>query len=142
MNRTSGVLALLCAVLGMPQTTSAAGSYGAVVERGVRDCTTDTESGVVICFESRSVNSQSRDMVLEMWRTAHLYLARWDNGPAMLRVRAMSVTDAGPPGERPVLTYLASADLVIADLVCQDDFRFVASDGAVRLESLLSTCKP
>jgi hypothetical protein len=143
MNRTSVVMALSCAaVLGFPPTTSAAGSYGAVVERGVRDCTTDLDSRVVICFESPSVNSQSRGMFLQAWRTAHLYLARWDTGPAMLRVRTMSVSAAISPRDRRVITYLASADLVLPELVCRDDFRFLASDGAVRLESFLSACQP
>ena len=143
MNRTSVVMALLCAaVLGFPPTASAAGSYGAVVEKGVRDCTTDWDSGVVICFESPSVNSHSRDMFLQAWRTAHFHLARWDTGPATLRVRTVSVTAASLSGGRPVLTYLASADLLMPELACHDDFRFVASDGAVRLESFLSACKP
>jgi hypothetical protein len=143
MNRTSVVMALMCAAaLGFPPTTSAAGSYGAVVEKGVRDCTVDRDSGVVICFESPSVNSQSRGLFLQAWRTAHLHLARWDTGPAMLRVRTMSVSAAISPRDRRVITYLASADLVLPELVCRDDFRFLASDGAVRLESFLSACQP
>ena len=143
MNRTSVVMALLCAaVLGFPPTASAAGSYGAVVEKGVRDCTTDWDSGVVICFESPTVDSPSRGMFLQAWRTAHPHLARWDTGPAMLRVRTMSASAAIPPGGRRVLTYLARTDLVMPELVCRDDFRFLGSDGAVRLESFVSACKP
>src|SRR6476620_5987910 len=114
MNRASVVVVgLLCAVLGMPQTTSAAGSYGAVVEKRVRGCTTDPASRVVICFESPSVNSQSRGVFLQAWRAAHVYLARWDTGPPTLRVRAVSVTvtAASSPTSRPGLTYLATADL-------------------------------
>jgi hypothetical protein len=142
MKRASVVVVfLLWAVLGTPPTAFASGSYGAVVEKGVRDCTTDRGSGVVICFESPSVNSQSRGMFLQAWRTAHLYLARWDTGPAMLRVRTMSASAAISPLGRRVITYLASTDLVTPELVCRDDFRFLASDGAVRLESFLSACK-
>src|SRR6478735_8887690 len=143
MNRASVVVVgLLCAVLGMPQTTSAAGSYGAVVEKGVRGCTTDPASRVVICFESPSVNSQSRGMFLQAWRAAHVYLARWDTGPPTLRVRAVTVTAASSPTSRPGLTYLATADLVMPQLACRDDFRFQASDGVVQLESFVSACKP
>jgi hypothetical protein len=143
MNRTSVVMALMCAAaLGFPPTTSAAGSYGAVVEKGIRDCAIDRDSGVVICFESPSVNSQSRGLFLQAWRTAHLYLARWDTGPAMLRVRTMSVSAVISPRDRRVITYLVSTDLVTPELVCRDDFRFLGSDGAVRLESFVSACTP
>ena len=136
------IAALLCAVVGMPQTASAAGSYGAVVEKGVRGCTTDPQSGVVICFQSPSVNSQSRGMFLQVWRAADFYPARWDTGSATLFVRAVSVSAESPPSSRPVLTYLASADLVTPQLACREDFRFQASGGVVRLESFVSACKP
>jgi hypothetical protein len=143
MNRVSVVVvALVCSVLGMPQTTSAAGSYGAVVEKGVRDCTTDRESGVVVCFESHSVSSQSRDLFLQAWRSAHVSLARWDTWPAMLRVRAVSATAASPPSGRQVLTYLASADHVMPQLVCRDEFRFQGSSSVDPLPRFVSTCQP
>lgn len=142
MTRGAVVIAvLLCAVVGMPQTTSAAGSYGAIVEKGVRGCATDRESGVVICFESPSVNAQSRGMFLQAWRASHLYLARWDTGPVTLRVRTVSVSAQSPPGSRPVLTYIASADLVMPHLACREDFRFRVSAGVVRLENLVSACR-
>ena len=147
MARESVVIAaVLGAVVGMPQTASAAGSYGAVVEKGFRGCTTAPQSGVVICFRSPSVNSQSRDMFLQVWRAADFHPAPWDTGPATLFVRAVSVSAESPtasaPASRPVLTYLADADLVLPQLACREDFRFQASDGVVRLESFVSACTP
>ena len=125
----------------MPQTASAAGSYGAVVEKGVRGCTTDPQSGVVICFQSPSVDALSRRMFLQVWRAADFSPARWDAGPATLFVRAVSVSAESPPASRPVFTYLASADLVRPRLACREDFWFQASDGVVRLESFASDCE-
>jgi hypothetical protein len=139
MNRASVVvLGVLCAVLGMPQTASAAGSYGAVVEKGVRGCTRESESRVVICFQSPGVNSRSRSIFLQAWHSTNHYLARWDSGPATLRVRTVVAVQ----GSRPVGTYVATADLVMPRLACRDDFRFHASDGVVQLRSFVSDCQP
>ena len=132
------VVALLCAVVGMPQVSSAAGSYGAVVEKGFRGCTIAPESGVVICFQSLTVNSRSRGMFLQASRAADLSLARWDTGPATLFVRAFSVSADRPPSH----TYLASADLVMPRLACRGDFRFRVSEGVVGLESFAGACTP
>lgn len=143
MNRASvAVVALLCAVVGMPQSASAAGSYGAVVEKGVRGCTDNPVSRIVVCFESPTVNSPSRGMLLPTWRAAHFYLGPWDTGPVTLRVRAVSKTTTLPSGSRPVLTYLAKADHVTPEMSCRDDFQFESSDGVVRLTSVVSACKP
>lgn len=132
------VAALLCAVVGMPQMSSAAGSYGAVVEKGFRGCTTAPESGVVICFQSPTVNSRSGGMFLQAWRAADLYLARWDSGPATMFVRAVIVSADSPPA----LTYVASADLVMPQLACREEYRFRALDSVVRLESVAIACTP
>ena len=143
MKRQSVVtVALLCAVVGMPQTTSAAGNYGAIVEKGVRGCVTDPRSGVVICFESPTVNSQSRSAFLQAWRSVHLHPVRSDAGPTTLFVRTVSVGAASTQDSRPVLTYLASADLVMPEMACTADFRFRASDGVMRLTSLVIACLP
>ena len=143
MNRASVVVVgVVCAVLAVPQTASAAGSYGAVVEKGVRGCTTESESRVVICFQSPGVDSRSRGIFLQAWHATHHYLARWDSGPATLRVRAMVAVPGSQPASRPVATYLATADLVMPRLACRDDFRFHASDGVVQLKSVVSDCKP
>ena len=143
MNRALVVVVVLsCAALGMPQASSAAGSYGAVVEKGVRDCATEWESGVVICFESPSANYLPHGAFLKAWHAAHFYLARSDTSPATVRVRAVSVSVKGLPGGRPVLTYLARADLVMSDMACREDLQFQASNGDVQLESLASACEP
>jgi len=143
MNRASVVVVgVLCAVLGMPQTASAAGSYGAVVEKGVRGCTTESESRVVICFESPGVNSRSRSMFLQAWHATHHYLPRWDSGPATMRVRTMVAVPGSQPVNRQVAAYRATTDLVTPRLACRDDLRFHAWDGVVRLESLVSDCTP
>ena len=136
------IVALVGAVVGMPQTTSAAGSYGAVVEKGFRGCATDPASGVVICFESPSVSSQSRNAFLQAWRAAHFHPTRSDAGAATLFVRTVSVTAEGPQASRPVLTYVATADLVMPDTACREDFRFRASYGVVQLVSVVITCTP
>ena len=134
--------ARLCAVVGMPQTAAAAGSYGAVVEQGVRGCTTAPGSDLLICFDSPSVSSQSQGLFLQAWRSAHLYVAGWDSGPAMLRVRDVSASAQGPPASPPALTYRATADLVMPELRCCDEFRFHASNGVARLGSIISVCEP
>ena len=136
------IVALVGAVVGMPQTTSAAGSYGAVVEKGFRGCATDPASGVVICFESPGVSSQSRSAFLQAWRAAHFHPTRSDAGPATLFVRTVSVTAESPQASRPVVTYVATADLVMPDTACREDFRFRSSGGVVQLVSVVITCKP
>ena len=136
------IAALMCVVVGMPQTAAAAGSYGAVVEKGVRGCTAAPGSDLVICFASPSVNSQSQGLFLQAWRSAHLYVARWDTGPAMLRVRDVSVSAQGLPASPPALTYRAAADLVMPELRCRDEFRFHAAKGVARLRSIISVCEP
>lgn len=123
------VVVLLCAAFGIPPMAFAAGSYGAVVEKGVRGCTTDNDTGIVICFEAPSVNAQSRGVFLEVWPAASPYFG-WGHPPtATLRVRSVSVTVATPPAGRPVITYLARADRVLSLLECSDGLRFHASNG-------------
>jgi hypothetical protein len=133
------VAALLVAVVGAPQTASAAGSYGAIVEKGMRGCTTDPESGVVICFESPSVDSPSRGTFLQAWRAADVSFPPWDDVPAALFVRAVSVSAQGTPAGRPVFTY-ARADLIMPRLACREVFWFQSSDSAVRSVNHVSTC--
>jgi hypothetical protein len=81
-------------------------------------------------------------LFLQAWRSAHVSLARWDTWPAMLRVRAVSATAASPPSGRQVLTYLASADHVMPQLVCRDEFRFQGSSSVDPLPRFVSTCQP
>lgn len=143
MNRGLIVLAALsCAAIAVPQTAAAAGSYGAVMEKGVRGCTADQDSRLVLCFESPSVNQESRAMFLQGWPAAHLSLARWDTAAATLRIRSVSVLAPRVTTSGPVLSYLARADHVTPDLACRDNFQFESSEGAVRLTSLVSACKP
>ena len=107
MTRASFVIAAsLCAAVAMPQTAAAAGSYGAVVEKGFRGCATAPESAVVICFQSPSVSSQSKGRFLQAWRAVDFCLAPWNTEPATWYVRAVSVRNEGLPANRPVLTYL------------------------------------
>jgi hypothetical protein len=106
------IAALLGAVLGMPQTASAAGSYGAVVEKGMRGCTTDPQSETVICFESPGVSLRSRDLFLEAWRAAHVSPTRRVAGPATLYVLTSCVRAERPPAAGAVPTYLAGAAVV------------------------------
>jgi hypothetical protein len=142
MKRASVVVAiLLCAVFGIPPTAFAAGSYGAVVEKGVRGCTADKQTGVVICFQAPGVNVQSRGVFLEVWPAASPYF-RWGRPPtATLRVLSVSVTVVTPPAGQPVTTYLAHADRVMSLLDCSDTLRFHASHGTIRLQSLVSDCE-
>jgi hypothetical protein len=144
--RTASVVAVLssCAVLGNPQGASAAGSYGAVVERGVRDCRTAPHSTLVVCFESRSVNSDYRDIFLRAWRARPPTLTPWNGAATMLRVRAVSATGTSAPSDRAVLRYLARADHLTGDLLCRENFRFrfEASQRVVRMGSFTSTCEP
>jgi hypothetical protein len=134
--------AVLCAVVGMPPTASDAGSYGAVVEKGFRDCATAPESAVVICFQSPSVTYQSRGMFLQAWRAADVDFARWDSEPATLFVREVSVATESLPPSRRVLTYMSSADLVTPEKACREDMQFQASDGVVGSESSVSARTP
>lgn len=136
------MVALLCAVVALPQTTSAAGSYGAIVEKGFRDCLTDSRTGVVICFQSPTVNAQSRRVFLQAWRAAPVHLAGSDSGPATLFVRAVSASAARHHDGAGVVTHHASADLVMEDMACTADFRIRAVDDVVRLGGLVVTCLP
>lgn len=142
--KTASVVAVVlsCSVLGSPQGASAAGSYGAIVERGVRDCTTAPQSALVICFESPSVDSDSRDTFLQAWRAAPPTLTLWDSGARMVRVRAVSATSTSAPSGRAAFTCLARADHLARDLVCRDDFGFQASQRVVRMERFASACEP
>jgi len=142
--RTATVLVgvLSCAVLAIPQTASAAGNYGAVVERGVRDCRTAPGGGRVICFEAPSVSPESRDLFLQAWRAAPFTVARGDVGAPMLRVRAVSLPTARAPFGTATPTYLAQGDEVTPDSVCLDVFRLRAWRRLVRLESMTSSCDP
>ena len=142
MKRASVVVgALVCAVFGVPPTAFAAGSYGAVVEKGLRGCTTDNETGIVICFEAPSVNAQSRGVFLEVWPAASPYFG-WGHPPTTtLRVRSVSVTDATSPAGKPVITYLARADRVLSLLECSDGLRFHESNGTIWLQSKVSDCE-
>jgi len=80
------VIVVLCAVLGIPPSAFASGSYGAVVEKGVRGCTTDDLTGIVICFESPSVNPKSRGVFLQVWRAASPYFDWGHTNTATMRV--------------------------------------------------------
>ncbi|GAA4412907.1 hypothetical protein GCM10023168_35290 [Fodinibacter luteus] len=135
------VVALVCAVFGLPPAAFAAGSYGAVVERGLRGCTTDDETGIVICFEAPSVNAESRDVFLEVWPAATAYFGWGRPATATMRVRSVSVTVATPRAGRTVMTYLARADRVLSLLECSDRLRFHSSNGTIRLQSLVSDCE-
>ena len=143
MKRASVVVSvLLCAVFGIPPTAFASGSYGAVVEKGVRGCTTDDLTRIVICFESPSVNLKSRGVFLEVWQAASPSFGRSHTNTATMRVRSMFVTTGTSPAGRPVVTYSARADLVFPLLACREDFRFHASDGSIWPEPIVSACKP
>ncbi|HSF99067.1 MAG TPA: hypothetical protein VLA55_10280, partial [Ornithinibacter sp.] len=136
------VVVLLLSVFWTLPTADASGSYGAVVEKGVRGCTTDHETGIVICFESPSVNSESRRVFLRLWPAASPHVGWGDAAAAMMRVRSVSVTVGPPDAGRPVIAYVARADRVLPLLGCSDGFRFRESDGAIRLQSFVSDCKP
>lgn len=142
MKSASGLVVVLCALFGVPPMAFASGSYGAVVENGVRGCTTDDVTGIVICFEAPSVNPHSRGVFLQVWPAARGYFG-WGHPDAVtLRVRSVSVTAGTPQAGTPVITYVARADRVLPELVCSDDFRFHRSNGSAQLESLVSDCKP
>ena len=143
MKRASVVVSvLLCAVFGIPPTAFASGSYGAVVEKGVRGCTTDDLTGIVICFESPSVDLKSRGVFLEVWQAASPSFGWGHTNTATMRVRSMFVTAGTSPSGRPVVTYSARADLVMPRLACRDDFRFQSSNGSIWPERIVSDCKP
>lgn len=136
------VVVVLCAVFGVPPTASAAGSYGAVVEKGVRGCTAEDQAGIVICFDAPGVNRRSQGVFLQVWRGAGPYLGLRPTDTAMLRVRSMSVAAGIPEEGRTVITYVARADRVLPLLACNDHFRFQGSNGDIRLVSFVSDCKP
>ncbi len=143
MKRASVVVSvLLCAVFGIPPTAFASGSYGAVVEKGVRGCTTDDLTRIVICFESPSLNLKSRGVFLQVWQAASPSFGWGHTNTATMRVRSMFVTAGTPPAGRPEVTYSARADLVLPLLTCRDDFRFHASNGSIWPEPIVSACKP
>jgi hypothetical protein len=136
------VVVLLFAVFWTLPTAHASGSYGAVVEKGMRGCTTDHETGIVICFESPSVSPQSRVAFLDVWPAAVPYLGWGATTAATMRVRSVSVTAGPPHAGRPAISYVARTDRVLPLLECTDDFRFHASNGTVRLQSFVSDCRP
>ena len=136
------VIVVLCAVLGIPPSAFASGSYGAVVEKGVRGCTTDDLTGIVICFESPSVNPKSRGVFLQVWRAASPYFDWGHTNTATMRVRSVSVTAGTPQAGRPVVTYVVRADVLLPLLTCRDDFRFHASKGRTWPERFVSDCEP
>ena len=136
------VIVVLCAVLGIPPSAFASGSYGAVVEKGVRGCATDDLTGIVICFESPSVNLKSRGVFLQVWRAASPYFGWAHTNTATMRVRSVSVTAGTAQAGRSVVTYSARADLVLPRLACRDDFRFQSSNGSIWPERIVSDCKP
>jgi len=136
------VILLLCAVFGIPPTAFASGSYGAVVEKGVRGCATDDLTGIVICFESPSVNLRSRGVFLQLWRAASPYFDWGHTNTATMRVRSVSVTAGTPQAGSPVVTYVARADVLLPLLVCRDDLRFHASNGRIWPERIVSDCEP
>jgi hypothetical protein len=120
----------------------ASGSYGAVVENGVRGCTTDDATGIVICFEAPTVDPHSRGVFLQVWPAARAYFGRSHADAVTLRVRSVSVTAGTAQASTTGITYVARADRVLPELTCSDDFRFHGSHGSVQLESLVSACKP
>lgn len=134
------LLVVACAACGLTPTASASGSYGAVVEKGVRGCTADGGTAIVICFEAPSVNARSRSVFLRAWPAASPYFGWGRASSAMLLVRSVSVTDQTPRAGTPVATYVARADLVLRELACTDDFRFHASSRHIGLESFTSHC--
>lgn len=143
MKRASFVVALLGCVFCALPTAHASGSYGAVVEKGVRGCTTDHETGIVICFESPTVNARSRGVFLQVWPAASHHFRSGDGATVMLRVRSLSAERAGTPvAGQQVISYAARADRVLPLLGCRDDLRFHASHGTTRLESIVSECTP
>lgn len=136
------VVVLLCSVLGTPPTAHAAGSYGAVVEKGMRGCITDTEPGIVICFEAPSVNPESRAVFLHVWPAASPYFDWGGATTATMRVRSVVVAGGAPQATRSEITYLARVDLLLPLLACSDDLRFHSSNGSIRLQRAVSDCKP
>lgn len=143
MKRASIVLVVVSfAIFATPPTARASGTYGAVVEKGVRGCTTDDELGIVICFAAPSVNQQSRSAFLQVWSAARSYF-RWDRtDAAMLRVRSVSPAVGTPPVGAPAVTFVAHADLVLPALGCTDNFLFHTFNGNTQLESFANDCGP
>ena len=135
-------IVLVSAVFGVPPSALASGSYGAVVEKGVRDCTTDDLTGVAICFEAPSVDLRSRGVFLQVWRAASPYFAWSHANTATMRVRSVSRTVETSQAGRPAVTYIARADVVSPLLACRDDFRFRASNGSMWPERIVSDCQP
>lgn len=135
------LVAVLCAVVGMPQTASAGGSYGAVVEKGLRGCTTDPTAGTVICFESPTVSPLSRLLFLKSWRAAHFDFPAWGARPTTMSVRTVAVGSAASPGGRPpLLSHATSADLLMSGRTCSAEFHFRTSNGVLHLQRLISVC--
>ena len=142
MMRAPGVVVVLSALFAVPPMASASGSYGAVVEHGVRGCTIDDETGIVICFEAPNVNPQSRGVFLRVWPAASIYFGGGHTDAVTVRVRSVSVSAGTPPAGTSVITYVARADRVLPPLECSDVFRFGASNGRSQLQSVVSDCKP
>ena len=136
------VVVLVCSVLGTPPMAHAAGSYGAVVEKGIRGCITDNELGIVICFEAPSVNPESRAVFLHVWPAASTYFGWVGTTTATMRVRSVVVAGGTPQAGRSEITYLARVDVVLPLLACSDDLRFRSSNGSIRLHRAVSDCKP
>lgn len=136
------VLLLLCSVLWAPATAHASGSYGAVVEKGLRGCISDDETGIVVCFEAPSVNPESRAVFLQAWPAASPSFVWGATTTATLRVRSVVMTVRNPPEGESVITYVAHVDRVMPLLACSDDLRFRSSDGSVRLQRVVSDCMP
>ena len=136
------VVVLLSSVFCALPTAHASGSYGAVVEKGMRGCTTDHETPIVICFEAPGVNAQSRGLFLDVWPTAGSSFGPGGSTSATMRVRSVSVQAGTPQAGRPMISYVVRTDRVLPLLACRDDFRFRASNGTVRLQRVVSDCTP
>ena len=132
---------LLCVFCTLP-TAQASGTYGVVVEKGMRGCTTHHETGIVICFEAPSVNAQSRGIFLDVWPAASPSVGWAGSTSATMRVRSVSVTVATSPAGREEISYVARTDRVLPLLECSEEFRFQASNGTIRLQGLVSDCEP
>ena len=140
--RTSALVSLLCSVLWTPSTAHASGSYGAVVEKGLRGCISDNGTGIVVCFEAPSVNPESRALFLQAWPAASPFFVRGATTTETLRVRSVVMTARTPPAGESEVTYVARVDRVMPLLACSDDLRFHSSDGSVRLQGVVSDCTP
>ena len=144
MKRASVVVVLLvCSVLWTPPTAHASGSYGAVVEKGLRGCITDdSEPGIVVCFEAPSVTPEARALFLQAWPAASPYFAWGATTTATMRVRSVVMTGRTPSAGRSVITYVARVGRVMPRLACSDDLRFQSSDGSIRLLRVVNDCTP